>query len=866
MSIATEYKVGWLTLLLGVCFSGTLMAQRSEVRGVVSIFNSASTKGHREYVVNAQVEDPDGRAQPVLTDSFGNFTLIYINVEEKTSVRFQVKAQGLQVVNIDGLTAVTGEIDTKNISMAVPDSIAAYRMRIYEISKKEALKYLYSAENSTRRKIAELTKLHVKDKNKLKSLVSELGQLEEKEKLVEAQAKLLADKYAAINLDDASPLFRKAFGFFQAGQLDSAQLILKNARLPERVDAVLLEGQKIENEMTDLRRRDSVKNQQMIYLGQTLELQGDLFKTQYEFGRAADCYQLAIKVDSLQPTHYFQYAKFLEWLNDNKKAILYYIKCIKLLSLYAKYYPVSFNPNLGNAYTNLGLLYEKENDFDAAEDALTNALSVRSAKESADSDTYEPLVAIAKTNLAMIYADKKENIKAQEICENELPGLIKYNKATKGTYNEEIAYILNNLGLVYEDEKKLSQADSCFHQCIALYRTLARSDSATYLPILWRLECNLFGFDFKAKNSARAETEMVESLKTIRRLAAKNKQVYEPDVAVALHNLGTVYIAELKYRQGEIALDSAIIIRRRLAEADFYTYGPLLTTSLLNIQSVYKHYNHYDKAVGVMSEAVSILKKMAARSPEIYNPTLADASFALASDLMEVDDYNRAEIHALVALNLYRHILVNDIAVYRPLIIKSCFKLGDIYTLKNDFDNADAFLTTTLKYERQYITEMHKPDSEFKPVCKLLLMMYCNRTNLLKKEAFITAKPTNFDINEKMLQKASKRDSTIAQLLTNYYGICSWYCLFAQKFHQAEHYAREGLAVKNSRSAFIMPFLAHALLLEGNAPQAYKMYKNMTRFKFTDGHYLIDDCIKQLKELHDAHVISDDNAHIKFDK
>ena len=129
-----------LFLLLNL--SLTLSAQQSHIKGVISIHNSEYETGKRQYVPNAQVEDEFEKAQATTTLVDGNFKLTFVNVEEKTSVHLIVKKEGLQVVNIDGLNAVTGQRNLVRLSMAKPERIAEYRRELYKIGKTEADKAL----------------------------------------------------------------------------------------------------------------------------------------------------------------------------------------------------------------------------------------------------------------------------------------------------------------------------------------------------------------------------------------------------------------------------------------------------------------------------------------------------------------------------------------------------------------------------------------------------------------------------------------------------------------------------------------------------------------------------------------------------
>ena len=235
-----------------------ISAQQSSVSGVVSIFNSETRTGKRQYVSNAQVENDSNKVQPTVTNENGKFKLIFVGINEKESVSFVVRKAGLQVVNIDALSAIAGQNDILKISMANPDSIAEYRRKIYNVGKTEAEKYQERLAIKINMELIDLKKNGLQNKNKIAQLEAELSQSEKQRKKIEEQAQELATKYAPVNLDDVSSLFREAFLLFQKGNLDAAQLLLNQADLPDKIDSILLEEKKIEQTKKDLTERDSL--------------------------------------------------------------------------------------------------------------------------------------------------------------------------------------------------------------------------------------------------------------------------------------------------------------------------------------------------------------------------------------------------------------------------------------------------------------------------------------------------------------------------------------------------------------------------------------------------------------------------------
>ena len=262
-------------------------AQQSIVQGVVSIFNSETETGKRQYVSNAQVEDNFGKAQPTVTTEKGQFKLVYVTVQDNSPVSINIKKPPLQVVNIDALNATAGQNEPIKITMAHPDSIAEYRRRIYQVGKTEAEKNLEKLIQSIRLEIADARRKNSRDVNRLKQLEQQLLQSEEKQKNIDEQAQELANKYTPVNLDDASPIFRRSFLLFQHGNLDSAIALLEKANLSGHVNAILTERKRIHLLKNEIEERDSIEKKRTSDIQEALQLKADFHKTKYEFDSAA---------------------------------------------------------------------------------------------------------------------------------------------------------------------------------------------------------------------------------------------------------------------------------------------------------------------------------------------------------------------------------------------------------------------------------------------------------------------------------------------------------------------------------------------------------------------------------------------------
>ena len=223
------------TLYLFFIFPLILSAQQSEIKGVISINNSEYETGKRQYVPNAQVEDEFEKAQATTTLVDGNFKLTFVQVDEKTSVHLIVKKEGLQVVNIDGLNAVTGQRNLVRLSMAKPERIAEYRRELYKIGKTEADKALAIQLKKKGDALNILKKDAAKNAAQIQQLQKEYNDVQSYAKNIEAQAQDLARRFVIINLDDESATYRHAFQLFTEGAIEKAIRVLDGLNLSKRL-------------------------------------------------------------------------------------------------------------------------------------------------------------------------------------------------------------------------------------------------------------------------------------------------------------------------------------------------------------------------------------------------------------------------------------------------------------------------------------------------------------------------------------------------------------------------------------------------------------------------------------------------------
>ncbi len=886
-----------------ICCLKTI-AQQSILRGVVSIHNSETRTGKREFVFNAQVEDDLSKAQPTLTDVLGQFTLYYVGISEKTPVSFLVKKPLLEVVNISSLNAVTGQKDLVRISMAPPDSIAEYRRRIYNIGKTEAEKRL---ERKVAQKSDELTKLRKSNSqniNHIKQLKQELLELDDKRKTIEEQAQDFASKYALVNMDDSSPLFRDAFDLFQGGQLDSALLILNKGNFKNMVSQILTEREKLTQLNNEVNQRNSLQLQRTQDISQTLRLKADLHKTVFEFDSTSICFELLLKLDSSNLNSLLDYTRFLAWINKHEQAINFCIKILDLKKKFPKSNPEFNDLDIAITQNFLGFLYHKVNDFSKAEVTFLTTLELNKQLAKTNTHTYDPQVASTQINLGNLFADKKEFNRAEAAYLEAFKIFKPLAEANPQAYRPYLAKTLNNLGALYQDKNDFGPAEAAYLEALAIrkrlyqncpeiyetdlavtqnnlgtlyhkkndftrsiasylealeiYKRLSKTNPQTYEFFLAATQTNL-GTLYKDKNDfVRSEAAFLESLEICKRLTKYNPQSYEPFLALTQNNLGNLYYKKNDFIKAKSSYLESLEIRRRLSLINPIIYEPDVATAQSNLGNLYTSQKDFVKAEGSYLKSLEIRKRLAVSNPQIYEADIANTQINLGNLYLTKKNFIRSEAAYIEALSIFKQLAKTNQSIYKPLIAVTQKNLGSLYLEIKKYDLAKKMLEGSLtiydtlmnNYPETYITLWSQS------LQNLIRLYFAALDTMVVDSAKVHLQYTIVTLFNKLHLAGIKENWVIVGSATSN-GNLSWYQLFARQFKEAEQSACKGLLI-DSKQVWIKANLAHSLLLQGKYEEALEIYKQLKQLKKADGQTYASKCLEDLAKLENEKITHSD--------
>ncbi|WP_159442653.1 tetratricopeptide repeat protein, partial [Porphyromonas circumdentaria] len=509
--------------------------QQIPLKGIVTVQNSRVNTGKTEYVSEASISHPN--AKPTATDSRGAFTLQILRLKSGAQTAIEVKPTGRYKDYI-----VVDEQLIKDITLGrtTPISICIQDRRILEEREKRLIAVTVKKQNEIReRKIAEL--------NKRIAALEEANDYanEQYQKSIDSLTLLANDKGQAIkrireyakdmvliNLDEADSIYRRAYQFFEEGELDSvASYLRRHINFEEESKQIQQQLREARDKKSLARELDGQADQQLAnaegaqaQLLKKLLLAAKASAELYNYNEAIQYYEQALALAPEDISTMWKYAVYLQEIKEPQKSLHYLLTIKKRLEKDPKTSPGAW----GEILRTLGGVSDDLRDYKAGQDYLAQALVI-----------YEKLVS--------------ENPKV---------------------YLPDLVMSLNNLGANYNAQKYYVNASVCVSRAIAIYEQLATESPKVYLPNL-AAGLNNQGINYSdQKDYAKASARYSRAIAIREQLASENPKVYLPDLASSLNNLGANYSYQKDYTKAAECYSRAIAIREQLASENPKVYLP----------------------------------------------------------------------------------------------------------------------------------------------------------------------------------------------------------------------------------------------------------------------------------------------------
>ena len=353
------------------------------VKGIITEANTNPTSVvSKKSLPGVQVK-AWGATAPDVSDNTGGFRLVFEGKKPGDAVvGVSLEKTGYEIFNSDVINSWKVSSDpnwVEKIKMCPAGTIA-------RLSNENYLNLYNTLLTQFNNKKQEINKLKISDA----VLSDTLKALEEKFHAQENKLQEYALRFARIDFDDVSDLYRKAYVLFSQGQLDSVAIVLEEADLMARTDLRLKERNRIEKVKTEVAMQERENEAGMKEDMEAIKMLAQTYTIKFEYEKATMMYDRLVQIDSLNVDNLLLSADFFGATKQYDRAISLSIRIINL--------PDALEWQKGNAYGQIATLQEEMGKFD---DALKNYFECFTVYK--DLSDKNPTVKLFKQNLAISY-------------------------------------------------------------------------------------------------------------------------------------------------------------------------------------------------------------------------------------------------------------------------------------------------------------------------------------------------------------------------------------------------------------------------------------------------------------------------------
>jgi tetratricopeptide (TPR) repeat protein len=417
-------------------------------------------------VQGVQVTASSG-ASPTESNTSGLFDLKFSKKKPGAKVLLIVTKPGFEVVNRFAQETIlrAKPEDLVEIIICKTGERNYYAVLHYQIILEQIANSEYDKDfKEIKGKLNKLLKTREEKEHEIKKLYDQLASLETQRDTALARSKELAEKLAEENLDEVSELYKKAFGYFQNGEIEKALEVLDDAKM----EAAL---RKVQQEEARIKQKEAkIKQKKKEAIGNFM-LKAQLLIASLEFDRAEVYYQKAVKADETNLENVIEFANYLTKQRQFPRAQKLYEKA---LSVAKNEYDVAGTLN------NLGTLYSDTNAHAQAREVYERALEIYEKLARDNPKAYLPYVATTLNNLGTLYSDTNAHAQAREVYERALEIYEKLARDNPKAYLPDVAMTLNNLGILYRNTNAHAQAREVYERALEIREKLAHENPKAY--------------------------------------------------------------------------------------------------------------------------------------------------------------------------------------------------------------------------------------------------------------------------------------------------------------------------------------------------------------------------------------------------
>ena len=217
-------------------------------------------------------------------------------------------------------------------------------------------------------------------------------------------------------------------------------------------------------------------------------------------------------------------------------------------------------------------------------------------------------------------------------------------------------------------------AEECYTQAVTLYRELAIARPEVYRPDV-AMTLNNLGTVQRVRNDPEAAlASFGEGLRIYSELPLALQEAYRPNVATTLNNLGTAQRDLSDLEAARESFEKSLQIHRKLAKARPDLYRPDVAISLNNLGNVLrdlKDLKNLKAARKCFEESLQIRRALPKTRPNVYWNYVAGSLNNLGNVQRDLDELEAARESFKESVQIRRELADVQPAVYRPAIART---------------------------------------------------------------------------------------------------------------------------------------------------------------------------------------------------
>lgn len=268
-------------------------------------------------------------------------------------------------------------------------------------------------------------------------------------------------------------------------------------------------------------------------------------------------------------------------------------------------------------------------------------------------------------------------------------------------YNSDDVEALFDAALFMQSQHQYDKALKCYENILVVFRQLSEKDPNVYMPDV-ATTLNNIGNLFSDKNEmSNARHAYEEALRIRRILCEKNPDVYLPDVAHALNSWGLFLSRNNDMIDAKKAYEEAILINTLLSDKQPDVYLPFLATNLNNLANLLFAQNDIITAKKNYEKALQINRDFGQKEPDLYLPVIGTSLINLGLLLESQKENHNASQLFEEALQIYRQLVKKNPDKYMPVLAMSLNVFGNFLQRQNEMSAARQSFEEALSINRK---------------------------------------------------------------------------------------------------------------------------------------------------------------------